>query len=316
MQILRCISFYDIIKLIFLLFGDGRNQMFYVIMDLEWNNSYNKYKKNFVNEILEIGAVMVDEELEVVDTFSVIIRSQLIKKLSGRVKRLTHISNEAMSSGVTFQRAVSDFSKWIGSRNCVFMSWGNSDIRVLVDNFSMFCGINGIPFLTQYVDLQKYCQQFIVSAANQQIGLVNAAVEMGIDVSHCQFHRALEDSLLGLRCLKKCFNRELFMNTAVICDRAFYQKLTFKSYVISNINNPKIDHAKMRCSCSKCGTQMRRVSDWKFSNQSFSALFLCKSCDRIVKFSIRFKEYYEGMDVRTSVKDIPDKKDNAESDGE
>lgn len=286
--------------------------MFYVIMDLEWNNSYNKYKKCFVNEILEIGAVMVDEELEVIDTFSVIIRSQLIKKLSGRVKSLTHISNEAMSSGVTFQRAVSDFSKWVGSRNCVFMSWGNSDIRVLVDNFSMFCGINGIPFLTQYVDLQKYCQQFIVSAANQQIGLVNAAVEMGIDVSHCQFHRALEDSLLGLRCLKKCFNRELLMNTAVICDRAFYQKLLFKANVISNINNPKIDRTKMRCSCSRCGTQMRRLSDWKFSNQSFSAVFFCKSCERLVSFSIRFKEYYDRIDIRTSVTDMPVPKDEGD----
>ena len=61
--------------------------MFYVIMDLEWNNSYNKYKKCFVNEVLEIGAVMADEELEVIDTFSVIIKSQLIKKLSGRVKK-------------------------------------------------------------------------------------------------------------------------------------------------------------------------------------------------------------------------------------
>ena len=60
--------------------------MFYVIMDLEWNNSYNKYRKCFVNEILEIRAVMVNDELEVIDTFSAIIRSQLIKKLSGRVK--------------------------------------------------------------------------------------------------------------------------------------------------------------------------------------------------------------------------------------
>ena len=314
-EILRCPFFCDIITLVFYFFtfGDGLKQMFYVIMDLEWNNSYNKYKKCFVNEILEIGAVMVDEELEVIDTFSVIIRSQLIKKLSGRVKRLTHISNEAMSSGVSFQRAVSEFSKWIGSRSCVFMSWGNSDIRVLLDNFSMFCGVNGIPFLTQYVDLQKYCQQFIVSAANQQIGLVNAAVEMGIDVSHCQFHRALEDSLLGLRCLKKCFNRELFLNTAVICDRAFYQKLKFKANVISNINNPKIDRAKMRCVCSECGAQMRRLSDWKFSNHSFSAPFFCKSCERIVNFSIRFKEYYDRMDVRTSVSELPFPNDGDES---
>lgn len=280
-------------------------------MDLEWNNSYNKVKRCFVNEVLEIGAVMVDEELEVIDTFSVIIRSQLIKKLSGRVKNLTHISNEDMSSGVTFQRAVSDFSKWLGGRQCVFMSWGNSDIRVLVDNFSMFCGMNSIPFLTQYVDLQKYCQEFIVEAGNQQIGLVNAAVQMGIDVSKCSFHRALEDSLLGLRCLKKCFNREHLLNSAVICDSSFYQKLLFKSVVITNINNPKIDKTKMKCDCSVCKEPMKRLSDWKVSNQSFSAMFYCKNCERLVNFSIRFKEYYDRIDVRTNVTEM---KKNDESD--
>ena len=275
--------------------------MFYVIMDLEWNNSYNKYRKSFVNEILEIGAVMVNDELEVIDTFSVIIRSQLIKKLSGRVKNLTHITNEDMTSGVSFQRAVSDFSKWIGSRNCIFMSWGNSDIRVLYDNYSMFCKTTGIPFLTQYLDLQKYCQSFIVSASNQQISLVNAAIEMGIDISDCKFHRALEDSLLGLRCLKKCFNRDHVLNQAVICDDAFYQKLLFKASYITNINNPKIDKSKLRCECDKCGAQMNRMSDWKSINQSFSALFYCKNCERLVRYVIRFKEYYDRIDVKTSV---------------
>lgn len=284
--------------------------MHYIIMDLEWNNSYNKIKKCFVNEVLEIGAVLVDENLDVIDTFSVIIRSQLIKKLSGRVKNLTHISNEDMSSGVSFQKAISDFSKWIGGRNCVFMSWGNSDIRVLVDNFSMFCGMNSVPFLTQYVDLQKYCQQFIVGVSNQQIGLVNAAVHMGIDVSECSFHRALEDSLLGLRCLKKCFNKDLLMNTAVMCDSAFYQKLLFKSSVITNINNPKVDKSKMKCDCPECKAQMSRISDWKIVNQSFSAMFFCKKCEKLINFSIRFKEYYDRIDVRTNYVEMKKKNDS------
>ena len=278
--------------------------MFFVIMDLEWNNSYNKYRKCFVNEILEIGAVMVNDELEVIDTFSVIIRSQLIKKLSGRVKSLTHITNEDMISGVSFQRAVADFSKWIGSRNCVFLSWGNSDIRVLYDNFSMFCGMKGIPFLTQYADLQKYCQQFIVSASNQQIGLMNAAVEMGVDMSDCNFHRALEDSLLGLRCLKKCYNKERLLNASVICDRAFYQKLLFKATMIKNINNPRIDRNKLKCVCEKCGEQMRRMSDWKSMNQSFSALFYCKKCERLVNYSVRFKEYYDRIESKSTINEI------------
>lgn len=278
--------------------------MFYVIMDLEWNNSYNKYRKCFVNEILEIGAVMVNDELEVIDTFSVIIRSQLIKKLSGRVKNLTHITNEDMTSGVSFQRAVTDFSKWIGSKNCIFMSWGNSDIRVLYDNYSMFCKIKGIPFLTEYLDLQKYCQQFIVSATNQQISLVNAAIEMGIDISDCTFHRALEDSLLGLRCLKKCYNKDHLLNNAVICDEAFYQKLMFKATYITNINNPKIDKEKLKCKCDLCGEYMNRMSDWKSINQTFSALFYCKNCERLVRYSARFKEYYDKVDIKTSVSEM------------
>ena len=278
--------------------------MFYIIMDLEWNNSYNKYRKCFVNEILEIGAVMVTEELEVIDTFSVIIRSQLIKKLSGRVKNLTHITNEDMMSGVSFQRAVSDFTKWIGSKNCIFMSWGNSDIRVLYDNYSMFCKIKGIPFLTEYLDLQKYCQQFIVSATNQQISLVNAAIEMGIDISGCKFHCALEDSLLGLRCLKKCYNKDHLMNSSVICDEAFYQKLMFKASYITNINNPKIDKEKLKCKCDVCASYMNRMSDWKSINQTFSALFYCKNCERLVRYSVRFKEYYDKIDVKTSISEL------------
>ena len=301
----------DIIKFIFF-DRIGVFEMYYVIMDLEWNNSYNKFYKSFVNEILEIGAVMVNEDLEVIDTFSVIIRSQLIKKLSGRVKNLTHITNEDMSSGVSFQRAVADFTRWIDNRNCVFMSWGNSDIRVLYDNYNMFCHVKGIPFLSQYVDLQKYCQAFIVSAGNQQIGLVNAAVEMGIDISDCKFHRALEDSLLGLRCLKKCFNRDLLLNAAIICDRAFYQKLLFKSSFITNINNPRIDKSKMVCKCDKCGAMMKRMSDWRTVNQAFSALFFCKQCERLVNCSIKFKEYYDRIDVKTTVSEIKKTDDETE----
>lgn len=270
-------------------------------------------RKCFVNEILEIGAVMADEELEVIDTFSVIIRSQLSKKLSGRVKNLTHITNEDMSSGISFQRAIADFSKWVSGRECIFLSWGNSDIRVFVDNFDMFCGSKNVPFLTQYVDLQKYCQQFIVNAGNQQIGLMSAAVEMGIDVSKCNFHRALEDSLLGLRCLKKCFHRDYLLSTAVICDSSFYYKLSFKAAAITNLNNPKIDRSLMKCTCERCQGQMKRLSDWKTVNQAFTALFYCKDCERLVSFSIKFKEYYDHMEVKTNITEM---KNPQESDQE
>ena len=37
----------------------------YVILDLEWNGTYSRRIKGFINEIIEFGAVKVDEQLDV-----------------------------------------------------------------------------------------------------------------------------------------------------------------------------------------------------------------------------------------------------------
>ena len=76
-------------------------------MDLEWNNTYAKKANGYINEIIEIGAVKLDEDLETVDTFSCIIRSQIGKKLRGTVKRLTQLTNADISSGMPFTKAFS-----------------------------------------------------------------------------------------------------------------------------------------------------------------------------------------------------------------
>lgn len=287
---------YSIINLYFYLRGI---MMHYVIMDLEWNNSYNKKLKNFFNEIIEIGAVMVDDDLDVEDTFSVLIKSQLSNKLSGRVRDLTHISNEDMYGGVSFKKAVSDFSKWIGDKDCVFMSWGNCDIRVMLDNLKCFCDIDGIPFITHYMDLQKYCQQFLKLSNAQQIGLSAAATLFGIDVSEYSTHRALDDSLLSLRCLKKSFDAGTLPEFVMECNDDFYKRLLFKARYITNIHDERIDRSKMVCYCDDCRKRMRKVSEWKCINQSFRAQFYCKNCDNYYTFTVRFKEYFDHIDVKT-----------------
>ena len=268
-------------------------------MDLEWNNSYNKKLKCFFNEIIEIGAVMIDSSLEVVDTFSVLIKSQLSNKLSGRVKNLTHISNEDMYGGVSFGKAVSDFSKWIGNKDCIFMSWGNGDLRVMLDNLKFFEDIEGIPFISRYMDLQKYCQLFLKLSNAQQVGLSAAATLLGIDVSEYSTHRALEDSLLSWRCFKKAFDKENLADFILNCDDEFYKRLLFKAKNITNIHDERIDRSKMVCYCDECHRRMSKVSEWKSVNQSFRALFYCKNCDNYTMFSIRFKEYFDHIDVKS-----------------
>ncbi len=273
--------------------------MHYVIMDLEWNNSYNGKMGTFFNEILEIGAVMTDEKLEVIDTFSVLIKSQLSTKLSGRTRNLTHISNEDMYGGISFAKAISDFSKWLGSKDCAFMTWGDGDIRVMLDNLRCFCSVDTIPFIPSYMDLQKYCQKKLELSNAQQIGLSAAAALFDIDISEYSTHRALDDSLLSLRCLKKSYDKKEVLNCISVCDGNFYKKLLFKPKYITNINDERIDRSKMVCFCDECKKRMNKVSDWKSVNQSFRALFYCKNCNSHVMFTIRFKACFDRVDIKT-----------------
>ena len=91
-------------------------------MDLEWNNTYCKKKKGFMNEIIEIGAVKLNNNLDIVDTFSVFIKAQLGKKLHARVKELTNITNDDISSGTPFSQAMSNFRNWVSHEEIVILT--------------------------------------------------------------------------------------------------------------------------------------------------------------------------------------------------
>ena len=76
--------------------------MNFVILDLEWNGTYSRRLKGFMNEIIEFGAVKVDECLHVLDTFDALVRPQVGKKISGKIKTLTNITNEELANGLQF----------------------------------------------------------------------------------------------------------------------------------------------------------------------------------------------------------------------
>ncbi len=283
--------------------------MNYIIMDLEWNNTYCKKKKGFMNEIIEIGAVMLNENLEIVDVFSTFIKAQLGKKLHSRVKELTNITNDDISTGVPFSQTMAQFRKWSAGSDNVILTWGDTDIRVLIENFKYFNGISFIPFLNNYVNLQKYAQAFMNISKADQIGLSAAAEKLGIDVDSYSLHRALDDSLLTADLFRKIYNEHMLSSYTLKCDTSFYSKITFKPKVITDINSPLIDKSKMRCLCDVCGSVCERITEWRVINQAFRAVFVCKKCKRKIRFTIRFKEYYDRVDIKSSSVPFIEKKE-------
>ena len=272
-------------------------------MDLEWNNSYMKSAQRFVNEIIEVGAVKLDENLNTVGTFSEIIKPVLSKKLRSRIKNLTNISNDDIKSGKPFSKVISDFEKWVGD-NAVVLSWGDTDIRTLLTNMKCFLNKENISFIRKYADLQRYCQCFINMENVQQAGLSYAAECLQIDAEKFPHHRALDDSLLSAECFKKTFDKEKLKEFIKECNEDFYARLAFHPYVIRKKDDPLIDKNVFNCVCDICGGNVKVIKKWKFSNQSFRGIFYCGKCDREFRVSLRIKKFYDRIDIKRNYSEV------------
>ena len=77
-----------------------------IILDLEWNGSYSKKAHGYFNEIIEIGAVRVEDGVRIADTFHAVIRPVFSKKLTEFVTNLTSITDSDLEDGTTFPEAV------------------------------------------------------------------------------------------------------------------------------------------------------------------------------------------------------------------
>ena len=277
--------------------------MNYIIMDLEWNNAYMKSTKKFINEIIEIGAVKLNEQLEIVDTYSELIKPSVSKKLRTRIKDLTHITNEDVLAGKPFEEAIAQLEEWVGDDTLV-MTWGDTDVRTMLTNFKCFLKKDRIEFINKYADLQRYCQCFINMENVQQAGLSYAAECLQIDAEKYPHHRALDDSLLSAECFKKVYNQEKLNEFIKVCDADFYARLSFKPYVIKSKNDPLIDKNLFNCYCDICGGKVETLKKWKFINQSFRGVFYCKNCDREFRVNLRIKKFYDRLDVKRNYSEI------------
>lgn len=272
--------------------------MNYIIFDLEWNNAYSYAKKGFMNEIIEIGAVKLNERLEIVDTFKQLILPKITKKLSGRCKSLTNITNEELKqNGIPFADAIKDFARWSRGDGNVFMSWSNSDLYVLTNNYQTFLGNLNINFITKYCDAQKYCMSFIARENNNQISLADCGEAFGIKIDTDKLHRALTDCYLTAECLKKVFDKDKLQNYIHDCDSSFFERLIYKPYLITKPVTELFDVYKQELLCPVCKSKMVRLKDFECVNKSFRCPTKCKKCGITYWTTVRAKKTYDTVDV-------------------
>lgn len=279
--------------------------MHYVILDLEWNGAYSKKARKFVNEIIEFGAVKTDEQLNILDTFSMLVTPQIGKKISSKVAQLTHITQEELDdSNNTFMHVLSAFKKFLGDG--VLLTWGTSDILTLMENYHYYAGVKKLPFLSRYCNLQEYCEYRLGHKdSSQQMGLSTCADKLGVSSSGLELHRALDDSKLSRVCMQKLYDHDKLSSFIEYADDEFYRKITFKNTVIYDIKNPLIDKKELYVRCDKCMKKARKKSKWTVKNKSFRAQFKCTKCKRDFEGRVTFRLKYDGVSVSRRVVDPP-----------
>ena len=275
--------------------------MQYIVVDLEWNGSYSKKAHGYFNEIIEIGAVKLDESMHVVDTFRAAIRPVVSKKLSTIVTDLTNITAEELEDGTTFARMVRQFGRWVGDEPWTLLTWSTTDLLVLMENCRFFYGKQEIPFLQNYMDFQAYAQERMGIGSGQQLGLAKAGEMLGIPEDDMSLHRALDDSLLTAEILKKVYDFATFTAAVQPVDEEFYRRITFKTVIINDLNNPLVKRSELAFDCPKCGHNMRRKGQWRFHSRAFCAEFHCRTCDTRYNGRVQFRLKYEGVQVKKSL---------------
>ena len=252
---------------------------------------------------MQIGAVKLDQNFNIVDIFDVTINSSVCKRVSRRFTELTGITKEMMLDGIPLSEAVEQYNEWLGA-NTVTITWSNSDLYTIAENEKYL--LKNLRFrIDKYLDLQKFIQgelQMLGYEIRSQISLSHAAELLGITTENYDLHTAKDDSLLCAALLKKHYNEPVFEQMIKdTSDPDFYRQLYFKPYYLSKINDKLIDKTTLEFYCDKCESKMKRLTKWRYHNNWFNANFICEDCGKKFVCRVSYKRTYDDLIVRRRI---------------
>lgn len=175
--------------------------MDYIIMDLEWNQSSTRYRaeRNGVRlsgEIIEIGAVRVNGDMEILEKYCEFIKPEMYRKMNREVTKLTDITDEMIAGGRPFPEVITEFLNWCGGD--AFLTWSENDILMIEDNM-LFHGMP-IDDLPRCYDMQLLFDDQ-VTQEDRSFALSYAMWKF--DIKPERSHDALNDAINTVEVLKR-----------------------------------------------------------------------------------------------------------------
>lgn len=176
--------------------------MNYIILDMEWNQPRNRgylieRPVALYGEIIQIGAVKVDEALNTIDTFDKFIKPVYYTEMRRDLMELTGITNEDLEHAEGFEKVFRDFMEWCGDDSAI-VTWSDSDLYTLEDNIAIH--ELDIEWEPECYDGQLIFDD-VYTMEDRSYALDHAMFKLGIKPQN--FHNALDDALNTLEVLRR-----------------------------------------------------------------------------------------------------------------
>ena len=188
--------------------------MNYIVIDLEFTPTPNTLRKKtkFTQEIIEIGAVKLNDNYEVIDTFDILIKPQYAAGVSPFVRNLTGITNNDLQSAPSFKKAMYAFVEWIGYEPYRIYQWSDTDKKKLIAESMYKCCYDEFSSLLDkhFIDLQRIFQRI---SKLHKLSLERALNSLNIEING-ELHSAVDDAyntsqILMLMKDKEKFNKRI-----------------------------------------------------------------------------------------------------------
>lgn len=289
----------------------------FIIFDLEFNSGKNRKTGLAINEIIEIGAVMLDDGLNEIGSFSKTVRPALTMYLNKHVKQLCSITDKELKNAAGFDEVIGDFINWCGG-DCIFSSWSNTDLYVMLENLIAYKGLNDIPFIKNYFDMQKFVTRVIERTDNNQVSLKFACENFSINTDNFSLHRAEDDSRVCSELFRKTYDKRALKSYLVdTSEPEYYARMAFKPFFITELEKYEIPRRTFFAACPYCRRRMRRISKTSQKFSVFHTKMRCMICKRSFDLQVKIKKTYDGFDIKKKLREqvFTDKSQNgAEND--
>ncbi len=258
--------------------------MNYIVLDLEWNQS-NTGKEPEVEripfEIIEIGAIKLNDACVMIGEFSQLIKPQVYLQMHGITSRLIHLQMEELERGLPFAEVADRFLDWCGEEY-TFCTWGPADLTELQRNLKYY---NMTPLSDKpipYLDVQKL---FSIAYEDRK---TRRSLEYAIDSLKIEkdipFHRAFSDAY---------YTAEVFRRIVADAPKVL-ENVSFDTFCPPKCREDEVKiqfDTYMKYISREFSSRSEAMADWEVSS---SKCYLChKNLRKKIKwFPMNARHYY------------------------